>query len=637
MKKTMIIHMASLLMLSGCSDVLDVAPDGIITLEQVFTDNDKVAAYLNSCYNYVPAKGNWYYFVTSVPTALSDEGWDADDCVGMRVVQYYNGNVSPGGDPLYEDGSNMKTGTYWQYYWTGIRKCSVFLSQIDNAAVNSENDRQRWKAEAYVLRAYYYMELLKWYGASFPVNKNPYEVNQDFTQLRPAPYGEIVQFIIADCDAALEIEELPWRIVTEAEKMRITKAIAEAIKSKSVLFAVSPRYDDGTYTTGQAYQINKQSLQHLRDNGYELFNRDNTFMSASVYTDPYMDTFEGANKQARINAVGANKEYFCNWADYAPNPRDRETIWQHQQPQDRQWLVASPFGNYKCGVCPTQEYVDAFEITDGAVAYPLLDLSRPYNDVDEPTHLLPNYNPLALNLYDEQNPYKNRDPRFYATIYYHGSKRFIVGENQWTTIYTDVGDQKFGIRPGSSDAYRTFTRTGYYAQKFLHPTEGQHDLSYYGAGWKLFRLGEIILNTAELAVEAGHPAEATPLLNEIRRRSAMPEITGNAGDQATMRLLVRQERRIELGFEEVRYFDVRRWLEKGDDKDLSATDKWITAMEITDVSPTQNHSMHTFVRRPARENPRECYASKFLFMPIPLDEATRLEVITGVHWQTPGW
>jgi hypothetical protein len=315
--------------------------------------------------------------------------------------------------------------------------------------------------------------------------------------------------------------------------------------------------------------------------------------------------------------------------------------------QDRQWLITSFLGKYKCGACPTQEYIDAFEVTDGTIAHTVLDLEHPYNDTSEPTHLLPNLNHAALTynyngtvnvrpLYDETNPYKNRDPRFYATIYYNGSKRFMVKDDTWMTIWTDKDDQISGIRPGNSDAYRAYTRTGYYSQKFLHPTEGEHDLTHYGPGWKLFRLSEIILNVAELAVESGHPNEAVLLLNEIRNRSAMPNIaSSNSNDQAEMRRLVRQERRIELGFEEARYFDIRRWTEKGDDKDLYLTDKWLSAMEIIDVSG--NHAAHTYTRRLVRNAPRECYTNKFLLQPIPLDEATRLEMITGTSWQNPGW
>ena len=118
----------------------------------------------------------------------------------------------------------------------------------------------------------------------------------------------------------------------------------------------------------------------------------------------------------------------------------------------------------------------------------------------------------------------------------------------------------------------------------------------------------------------------------------MPELDpAVTADKEMMRLIVRHERLVELGFEEARYFDVRRWTPKGDGYDLSATDKWLTKMVITDTSPAKDLSQHSFVRQNVREAERDCYKSKYLLQPIPIDEASRLENITGIKWQNPGW
>ncbi len=83
--------------------------------------------------------------------------------------------------------------------------------------------------------------------------------------------------------------------------------------------------------------------------------------------------------------------------------------------------------------------------------------------------------------------------------------------------------------------------------------------------------------------------------------------------------------------EENRYFDVRRWTSP--DGDLSKTDRWITAMEST------RKPDGTFVhkRRPVRAGERKNYTNKFLWVPIPLDEANRLKAVTGQNWQSKGW
>ena len=110
--------------------------------------------------------------------------------------------------------------------------------------------------------------------------------------------------------------------------------------------------------------------------------------------------------------------------------------------------------------------VDAYETIDGE---PILNLQNPYLDEQ---HLYPNYNP-DNTLYDPQNPYANRDPRFYASIYYNGSKRKALWNfaeapesfenypagigNRTRVIATYVGEPQTGIHP----TVRRATRTGY--------------------------------------------------------------------------------------------------------------------------------------------------------------------------------
>ncbi|MDP4207110.1 MAG: RagB/SusD family nutrient uptake outer membrane protein, partial [Bacteroidota bacterium] len=256
----------------------------------------------------------------------------------------------------------------------------------------------------------------------------------------------------------------------------------------------------------------------------------------------------------------------------------------------------------------------------------------------------PNYN-NANTLYDPANPYANRDPRFYASIYYNGSKRkayWTFDElpeckenydpsnparqgNRTRIIATWKGEPKTGIDP----LKRYGTRTGYYERKFLHPFAGD-DYGVGAANFKYFRLGEIILNFAEAALEAGHEDEARDAVNEIRARVGMPGISSSVKGN-DLRLRIRNERRVELALEEQRYFDVRRW--SSPTGDLSKTDKWVTAMEIL----RNDDGTYTYTRRPVRAVERKCYTNKFLKVAIPIDEANLMKSLTGEEWQNPGW
>ncbi|MGK6350060.1 RagB/SusD family nutrient uptake outer membrane protein [Parapedobacter sp. DT-150] len=615
---------------SSCNKALDMAPDGKLSIDEVFEDDAKVRAFLNSCYNNMPSKGTLYFFWSRGPVVWSDEAWDTDAEAesGLMAGRMYNGAASAGSHPIANVSAENGNGDYWARYWNGIYNCSVFISHIDNATVIDEQNRPRWKAEAHLLRAYYYSELLKWFGAALPIIREPYQFDADFSGLTKASFYEVVKFIEEDCNVALATEELPYRITSGAEAGRVNKAMAEALKSKMMLFAASPLFNGGQDHWEEAYELNKTALANLRAQGFELYNQVNfpqTYQSETSFFGP-----DNNEKAALYN------EYFTNTMAYSNNPVDKETLYQSRQGQGNIWNIdgIGAQDGYKSGTCPSQEMVDAYETIDGQ---PILDLENPYLDEK---HLEPNYNP-SNTVYDPQNPYENRDPRFYASIYYNGSKRKALWNftessespenypasngNRTRVIATYIGEPRTGIH----ESNRFATRTGYFERKFLHPTSG-NDNPVSGANWKLFRLGEVILNFAEAAAETGHLDEAKAAVDEIRNRVGMPPLPeGLTQEQLITR--VRHERRVELAFEENRYFDVRRW--SSPEGDLTQTDRWITAAAIT----RNTDGTYTYGRRSVRAEGRLCYTNKFLLVPIPLAEANRLLAITGANWQNPGW
>lgn len=626
-----ILLIGCILLINSCANILDIAPDGRTSLDEIFSNSEDAGAYLNSCYENISAKGTRYYFWSRGPVVWSDEAWDTDAEAesGLMAGRMYNGDASASSHPITNISTEGGNGNYWDAYWSSIRKCSYFISRIDEvpeSGLLGDESHARWKAEAHLLRAYYYSELLKWFGAQLPIQREPYNFDADFSTLEKASYDEVVQFIIEDCNTALSTSQLPWRSM---EAHRVTKAMAEAIKSKMILFAASPLNNNGQDHWEEAYQVNKTSLANLRSNGYELYNKVNvpaTYLSDVAFLGP------DKNEHTAIY-----NEYFTNSTNiHTSNPIDRETIYVSRHGQGNIWYMdgIGAQDGYKSGTCPSQELVDAYETIDGQ---PILDLANPYLDEK---HLQPNYNP-DNTLYDPENPYENRDPRFYASVYYNGSMRKALwgfaevpesvenypapAGNRTRIIATWVGEPQTGIHRTERKA----TRTGYYHRKFLHPNSG-NDNPVAGPNWKMFRLGEVILNFAEAAVEAGHLEDGAAAVNEIRARAGMPDLpTGLT--QEELRLRVRHERRIELALEENRYFDVRRWSNPNDN--LSKTDKWVTAMQIT----RNADGTYSYTRRTVRETERACYTNRYLWVPVPLAEADRLRAITGFDWQNPGW
>ncbi|WP_298649959.1 RagB/SusD family nutrient uptake outer membrane protein [uncultured Proteiniphilum sp.] len=600
----LLIILSLVLIFSNCTDVLDMAPDGNMQMDEVLSDPDKVEALLNRCYEKIPQKGYSYWFFESLVVAASDDGYTSDEAQGVPSTDIYTDNTSASSHAMRDshDGHGGNNTGYWANSWQQIRLCTQFIELIDGAAVNKETDRGRFKAEARVLRAFFYMELIKWFG-KVPILEQTLPFDADFSTMTRSSVYDVAKFIVSDCDAALAEPNLPWRIDTSNEAMRVTKALALALKTKAMLFAASPLHNEGQNYWEEAYTTAKDAVTKLKANGYELFTK--TTQPAVYGTGP------GA----------AFRQLVTQNADYSATPRDKETIFQVRSGDVFVWhigYIGSNMANtYKCGTSPTQELVDAFETIDGQ---PVLNLTKPYLDEK---HLQPNYNTLNT-LYSPNDPYANRDPRFYETVIHNGSS--IVFDSKTVKIETFVG----GAHALNFDiTNRSSSRTGYYHNKMVTPgASGNNGIN--NSKWKYYRLGETLLDLAEAAAEAGHLNEARAAANEVRARSGMPELPVGLS-QAELTLRIRNERRVELAWEEQRYFDLRRWQEPTGN--LSETCKWFTAMVINKKSD----GGFTYTRQNISGNPRGGWQNRDLLLPLPLNEAATLEAVTGQKWQNPGW
>ena len=612
MKHLFIIITILFLGFTSCQDVLNILPDGRKTLDEIFQDDATVGAYLNTCYTRFPLYGLNNYLHNNFRIVLSDDAFD----MGALVLPIYAGSMTSSAS-VQETENNQSTqdnyGGFWNNYWANIRRCNVFLSRIETAKVTLESDRNRWTAEAKTLRAFYNFELIKRYGP-LPVITSPLGLDYDYDQLKRASFKECVDNIVNDCDEAIATADFPWRITATSERYRFTKAVAAAIKSQAILFAASDLFNDNNNYWAEAEKITKHSLDTCLANGYELYT---TLRNPSLFEHPY-------------------QELFCNVADISAEPADKESILTTKYNGSNFWNVAGlpMLQNARSGTLPTQELVDAYGmVTTGE---PVLNLEQPYLDEK---HLEPNYNPASG--YDPLNPYKNRDPRFYAAIYSNVSKRYNKS-NVLTNVETFAGGNN-GINPTS----QKFTLTGYYTKKYDYPTNGVTGKTAVSVSYRAYRLAELYLNYAEAANENGHTAAAIAAVNVIRQRAGMPIIDAAGLDKDKARLRIRNERRVEMALEEVRYFDMRRWSKPN--SDLKATARFVTAMWIERIGTSPNYSYEyrrcvvgdawdkttSAWKNTGRE--RLIYENKYLFWPIPLDEANRLYGATGQIWQNPGW
>ncbi|HWK58489.1 MAG TPA: RagB/SusD family nutrient uptake outer membrane protein [Parapedobacter sp.] len=578
--KRLIQHTVLLLFVLGCkNDPLDITPDGRITLADVFSDERRTEAYLNTVYSQIPSYFYKYHFNAFFAT-VTDEAEDGDvgNEPGVMAAQWITGNLTPSFNPLALAGQGKGTDRY-QTCWAGIRHANVFLANIGDAPVRGESFRTRMTAEARLLRAFYYLELIKFYGP-LPVISEPFSSDFEYSSLQRPSFQEITDFIVADCDWAIASSELPVRITLEAERGRFTKAVAHAIKSQTLLHNASALWN-GTNATEKwqaAAVAGRAAKDFLEANGYTL------------YPD-YGD-------------------YFLRASDVNTNPQDKETIFEIPERPAATFVIVNSIpsmpGQYKSGACPTQELVDSYGMKETG--------ESPILGYEDDNHLNPIINDASG--YDPANPYVGRDPRFYHTVWYNGAEYDnIAGSIHIVETFNGGRDQLIKTPPN-----RKNTHTGYYLRKFMDPKLQPGHVPT--AQFKKYRLAEIYLNLAEALNEVEGPVqEVYDAVNAVRARSEMPDLPAGLTKEA-MRDRIRNERRVEFAFEEHRFFDVRRW------KILGQTDKLITGMEIRKTGESLTY--HRFI-----VGHRSAWEDKYLLLPIPRSDAAVIPDFTAN--QNPGW
>ncbi|MEC5144787.1 RagB/SusD family nutrient uptake outer membrane protein [Chitinophaga sp. 212800010-3] len=584
MKRYIIILLAAV-GLFACQKQLDLPSDGRITLNDVFNDYDRVRGYLNSCYGYCPAPymDRAYY---------TDEAQDADDNTSnSKSSSWYSGGVSP-----QNYSSISMDGSPWGSLYEGIRKCNYFLANIGaSKTLASDAEKNSWIAQAHVLRALYYLQLIKRYGG-VPLFDKPLELKHDYSKDSRASFSAIVTFILKDCDSALMVPAVkpgfPWNIYDNQYGI-MSRAVAYAIRSEAVTYAASPLWTDGTYDWDKAKAITAEALSQCLANDYKLFDEQPAPTVAQ-------------NGYALYHFITSNDQ----------RSRDKETILQvgnQMQVWKNAGLPSTP-GVDHAGPNPTQDMVDKYEMANGLPAV------LGYNDA---AHLSPIINPASG--YNPDSPYVGRDPRFYASIYYNDALRFLDQPNgQKVQTFVNGAD-------GISATNRKNTRTGYYLRKFNNFQSGQNNDA--DGAIRLFRLAELYLNFAEAAYQSVGPDVAVTVgsfsmsardaVSAVRARAGMPAFPAGM-PKADFEKKYRNERAVELAFEEHRFFDVRRW------KILSQTDKFVTGMRITKNGTTLTYTRFKFTDRASA-------ADKYLMYPIDQTEINKIFQFTGKSWQNPGW
>jgi hypothetical protein len=582
MKRTIIYIFAVVgFLCPSCESVFDYQADGLVTYDEIFSDYTLTGEYYLTCYSYMPSfgtSGGGSTFLAS----YTDEAQTANDVVaGNSTLSYYEGGMT--------SSNNLLKSSLYDNMWEGIRCCNIFLANIDDVPYfNVETYRGQWKAEVYLLRAYYYLQLIKRFGP-MPIYTEPLDLDYDYSTMERPTFYENVEQILADCDAAIAQPELYYRVVSGVQDKEMTRGVAYAIKSEAMLFAASPLWNDGSDYWNEALTITQEAMEKLEEAGYGLYN-PSSLSNASLYSkyqEYFLTDSEGVEYPSKEIETIKGTSRMTLWSNYGI-PIKTDVL--------------------KAGICPSQELVDSYETTDGV---PVLDPEMPYLDAD---HLQPNYN-TENTLYDPEDPYANRDPRLFSTIICNGNYHDL--SNNADQVETFVG--------GNCEISTTsnqYTRTGYYLRKWInYNSKDNYNIDGY---WHDYRMAEIYLNFAEanFYAKGSVTAEALAAVNLIRARAGMPDIPSTISAE-DFELKLRNERRVELALEGQRYYDLRRWEIQSDYEGI------VTGMKIT-----ENNGVYNYERIVVQE--RDVTDEKYLMWPIPLTEENKFKAL-GIDFQNPGW
>ena len=539
--KNIILYLTALLTLCSCQDMFEPADENNRQEDAMYEESKYAAGLLMYGYSRLP-------YSTSTETDVA-----TDDAVtnntNSNFLNMATGTWAADNDPMSQ----------WNSCKDGIQYVNKFLTIVDkvkwapSAASKQQMFIDRQKGEAYGLRALFYYYLLQAHGGyadddqlyGVPLLTEPEDGSSDFNQPR-ALFSDCVKQCFADCDSAmkylptdyvdLSVDEIPAKykelgaestgynlVFGSRSKGLMSGKIAEAIKAQVALLAASPAFrDQSGVTSAEAAVLCANVLKRI-------------------------DGLNGFDKDGSI--------WYKNHSKLDPSASEMpEILWRADRSKDanqeRENFPPTLYGNGR--VNPSQNLVDAFPMRSG----------RPITD--------------PKSGYDPKNPYANRDPRLSDDILYNGvtfrNTLIITG-----TYPNDKDESLDNINYGN-----TSTRTGYYMKKLLNEKVSplQSSLVEQYHIYPRIRYTEMFLAYAEAANDAWGPKAdptgvgftAYDVIKAIRQRAGLgkdeigfdlPEgdayLEECAADQAKMTELIRNERRIELCFENKRFWDLRRW------------------------------------------------------------------------------
>lgn len=532
--KLLIIGTAFASVLSGCGDGwFERDPKNILTNEQVWNDPNMVKSQLANLYNRIThLHGD---FNTGGMTEIDDAMWcGALDGNGRNNFQYGN-----------------DYGRLWDYGL--MRDINMSIENLETYGTElTEEEKSLFKAEFRFIRAYIYFDMVRRMGGVPLITSTleyDYSGDPSYLQHPRAKEHEVYDFVYSECEAVKNDLK-----ANAGSQTRANYFTALALESRAMLYAASIAKYNALYTptlvtdggevgipASMADDYYRKSLaaskEIIKDGGYDLYNKN---------------ADKGVNFYKLFMDKEKNPEII--WAKDYKNPVKVhsfgfDNVIQHLKEDNE---------NSSC-IGPSLGLVEAFDYLDGTPGkLKYMDENNNYKVFDNPADL-----------------FANKDARLYGTVIYPGTKYrgsdvdIQAGVAVWNdekqdydllsdptlgSTYTD-GKTYVG-QDGPLDGAQNVSNTGFYIRKYISEEVGFTLRNYEENWWPWFRLGEIYLNAAEASFELGDKDPgALFYINKLRERAGFP---ANSLTSLTLEK-IQNERRVEMAFEDQRYFDLKRW------------------------------------------------------------------------------
>ena len=552
----------ALTLVTSCSEKMDYKEYNVYDKAYVEKMFVRVGGLMTNIYNDIDYDfGN---YSGAMASSATDESVYSHP--GNAVEDFYNGAWGP---------TNAKE-RVWNSAWDGISYCNLVLDQFSNCTFPEYTEDEHYRQEMYLYhnyrwearwaRAFFYFEFVKRYG-SVPL-KTKHMTANEANSLPQVSADSIFQFIDTECDTIedsiiVNYGDLGDMAYYKGQTGRANKLAAMALRARAALYWASPLFNPKGDKSRwlKAAQLSNAVIAEARQEGMGLL----PDYSKLFNKDSYKDGIKEIIFSRRVAASNAFEKY-----NY-------------------------PIGmeNAGGGNCPTQNLVDAYEMTNG----------KAINETGSG--------------YDPQDPYKNRDARLAMTV--------AVNGEQWpnaAALETFEG--------GANSSSVTYgTPTGYYLKKYINQGTiiAKTGSNSFAHAWVIFRLAEFYLDYAEAALNytgsgyvapEGLPMTAAQAINVVRTRAKQPNMATGLDFEA-FKKKYENERFVELAFEGHRFFDLRRW------KEAPEYLKTIRGMKITRQDDgTMKYEEQTIDTR--------TWNDKWYLFPLP-----QKDVLNCNYKQNDGW